>query len=175
MRKTFILAAAVLAASCASSPPVTTTTLSAADAATSLAVGEQVFLDRPQATRARDGMDPVVPLTLRHGDGRTLNFQQGNHSASDLAAQAPNGSLAQIMGLTDGEAPTLYNATRTGNRGTPFICGPEGPAAIGIHEADGGALIVGLKQPIEFETMPDGQLNAIPFSPDQVCARLRFR
>jgi len=35
--------------------------------------------------------------------------------------------------------------------------------------------IVGLRQAIEFETLPNGQLSAIPFSPDQVCARLRFR
>ncbi len=174
MRSYILIAMALLASACASSGPVTTTTLTASDAATSLAVGEHVFLDRAQVARAQEGMDPVVPLTLRHADGRTLNFQQGNHTNNDLAAQAPNGPLAQIMGLMGDEAPLLYNATPAGNRGAPFICGAEGPAAIGIHEADGAALIVALKQPIEFETLPNGELSAIPFSPDQVCARLRF-
>lgn len=175
MRTPLLLTAALLMAACASPGPVTTTTLTASDAATSLAIGEQLFLDRAQVARAQEGMDPVVPLTLRHADGRTLNFQQGNHSNNDLAAQAPNGPLAQIMGLMGDEAPLLYNATRTGNRGAPFICGAEGPAAIGLYEADGAALIVGLKQPIEFETLPNGETSAIPYSPDQVCARLRFR
>lgn len=175
MRTPLLFATALFLAACASPGPVTTTTLTASDAATSLAIGEQLFLDRAQVSRAQEGMDPVVPLTLRHADGRTLNFQQGNHSNSDLAAQAPNGPLAQIMGLMGDEAPLLYNATRTGNRGAPFICGAEGPAAIGLYEADGAALIVGLKQPIEFETLPNGETSAIPYSPDQVCARLRFR
>lgn len=175
MRTPLLVAAALLLTACASTGPVATTTLSASDAATSLAVGEQLFVDRAPPSRAQEGTDPIVPLTLRHADGRTLNFQHGNHANTDLAAQAPNGPLAQIMGLMGGEAPLLYNATRTGNRGTPFICGAEGPAAIGFYEADGAALIVGLKQPIEFETLPNGETSAIPYSPDQVCARLRFR
>jgi hypothetical protein len=32
-----------------------------------------------------------------------------------------------------------------------------------------------LRQAIQVETRPDGQLEALPYSPDQVCARLRFR
>jgi hypothetical protein len=175
MRTPLVIAAALLVASCAASGPVTTTTLTAADAATSLAVGETMYMDRAAVQRAAEGMDPVVPLALRHANGATLNFQQGNHTNNDLAAQAPDGPLAQIMGLTGGEAPMLYNATPGSNRGTPFICGPEGPAVLGVHEADGAVLIVGLKQAIEFETLQNGELGAIPFSPDQVCARLRFR
>jgi hypothetical protein len=175
MRKLIFVAALGLAACTTSAGRVTTTTLTAADAATSLAVGEQIFVERGQARQASEGMDPVVPLTLRHADGRTLNFQQGNHTPHDLAAQRPDGPLAQLMGLMGGETPVLYNATRTGNRGAPFICGPEGPAAIGYYEADGAAMIVGLKQAISFETLPSGELNPIPYSPDQVCARLRFR
>lgn len=176
MRTTLILAAALLAAACTTpSQRVTTTELTSADAATSLAVGERLFLDRGETQRAPEGMDPVVPLTLRHADGRTLHFQQGNHTNNDLAAQAPGGPLAQIMGLFGEEQPTLYNATQQNNRGAPFMCGPEGPAAIGLYEANGQAQIVGLKQPIEFETFPNGTTTAVPYSPDQVCARLRFR
>ena len=173
MRKLIFVVALGLAA--CTTPARVTTTLTAADAATSLAVGEQIFVERGEARQASEGMDPVVPLTLRHADGRTLNFQQGNHTAHDLAAQRPDGPLAQLMGLMGGETPVLYNATHSGNRGAPFICGPEGPAAIGYYEAGGAAMIVGLKQPIEFETLPSGELNPIPYSPDQVCARLRFR
>ncbi len=175
MRTPLLIAAAVLIASCAASQRVTTTTLTAADAATSLAIGETLYLDRGETARAQEGMDPVVPLTLRHANGATLNFQQGNHTNNDLAAQAPDGPLSQIMGLSGDQTPTLYNATRTGNRGASFICGAEGPAAIGVYEADGAVQIVGLRQAIDFETLPNGQLSAIPFSPDQVCARLRFR
>lgn len=175
MRKLVFMSALALSACVAPSGSVTTTMLTAADAATSLAVGEQIFVERGEARAAANGGDPVQPLTLRHADGRTLNFQEGNHAAQDLAAQAPDGPLAQLMGLMGGEQPVLYHATRSNNRGEPFICGPEGPAAIGYYEAEGAALIVGLKQPIEFETLPSGELNPIPYSPDQVCARLRFR
>jgi hypothetical protein len=35
-------------------------------------------------------------------------------------------------------------------------------------------LILGLKQGFQFETAPDGDVEAVPYSPDQVCARLRF-
>lgn len=175
MRAPLLIAAAVMLASCTTPQRVTTTTLTAADAATSLAVGETLYMDRAETARVQEGMDPVVPLTLRNASGATLHFQQGNHTNSDLAAQAPDGPLSQIMGLSGDQTPTLYNATRTANRGASFMCGAEGPAAIGVYEADGAVQIVGLRQNIEFETLPNGNLSAIPFSPDQVCARLRFR
>jgi hypothetical protein len=121
-------------------------------------------------------MDPIINLTLRHADGRSLEFQQGNHTNQDLVAQSPGGPLAQIMGLSGDEVPVLYHATQTQGAGAPFFCGPEGPAAIGVHRsADGATLIVGLRQEIQFETRPDGEMEAVPYSPDQVCARLRFR
>jgi hypothetical protein len=124
---------------------------------------------------AAEGMDPVVNLTLRHADGRTLRFQEGNHTEHDLMAQRPGGPLAQIMGLA-GEATTLYHATSGEGAEGAFFCGPQGPAAIGVHESvDGAVQIVGLRQEIQFETRPDGQTEALPYSPDQVCARLRFR
>lgn len=167
-----ILAAGLALAACASPAPVTTSTLAAADAATSLIVGQSVRLEESTA-RASEGMDPVVTLTLRHADGRAMRFQQGNHTANDLAAQAPGGPLAQIMGLFGDEAPLLYHAVSEGSQ--PFVCTPEGPAAIGVlRGADGATQIVGLKQAIQFETRPDGQTEAVPYSPDQVCARLRF-
>lgn len=169
-----LIAASVLLAACASPAPVTMRTLAAADAATSLAVGDSVS-ELVSTQAAAEGMDPVVNLTLRHADGRTLAFQQGNHTNNDLMASAPGGPLAQIMGLHGQEATQLYHATSGGAEGA-FFCGPQGPAAIGVHEsADGLVQIVGLRQEIAFETRPDGQVEALPYSPDQVCARLRFR
>lgn len=170
-----ILVAGLVLAACASPAVVTSSaTLASADAATSLIVG-QAITQTISTAPAAEGMDPVVTLTLRHGDGRTLVFQQGNHTAHDLMAQRPGGALAQIMGLFGEESPLLYHATREANQGAPFLCGPEGPAALGVlQNADRSVQIVGLKQAIQFETRPDGQEEAIPFSPDQVCARLRF-
>ncbi|MEQ1491047.1 MAG: hypothetical protein ABL932_10910, partial [Terricaulis sp.] len=99
---------------------------------------------------------------------------------NDVMAQAAGGPLAQIMGLQAGdEVTTLYYAAsgeRSSTAGAPFMCGPQGPAAIGKYEgADGVVQIVGLREAIQFETRPDGQMEAIPYSPDHVCARLRFR
>lgn len=172
----FFLAAALTLASCVSPPvQVTTSTLAAADAATSLSVGERVTREISTQSPEHDGMDPVVSLALRHSDGRVMHFQQANHASNDLRAQAPDGPLAQIMGLFGAETPSLYHATPETNSGAPFICGAEGPLAIGVYQAaDGAVQIVGLKQGFEFETLADGSTAALPFSPDQVCARLRF-
>jgi hypothetical protein len=167
----------VLALSACVSPPaaITTTSLISADASTSLIAGER--LTAAYATHAAaQGGDPLVVLTLRHGDGRSLAFEQANHAPNDLLAQAPGGPLAQIMGLFGEEAPVLYRARRDETRGAPFLCGPDGPANVGVYEAsDGSVQLVGLRQDIQFETRPDGQTEAVPYSPDQVCARLRFR
>ncbi len=178
--RAFVLAtaAALMLGACAVVPGAGAgagATLVAADASTSLAAGERIGADL--STRgARDGMASLVTLTLRHADGRAMRFQQGNHTANDLLAQRPGGALAQIMGLFGDEAPTLYRATPDQNRGAPFICGADGPALIGYYQgADGAVQIVGLKQEIQFETRPDGQAESLPYSPDQVCARLRFR
>jgi hypothetical protein len=90
-------------------------------------------------------------------------------------AQAAGGPLAQIMGLPGEEAPTLYHAASGGAGEGAFFCGPQGPAALGIYEApDGTIYVTGLRQEIQFETRPDGATEAVPYSPDQVCARLRF-
>ncbi len=176
--KKFILIAGIAVAACAS-PPVSGTSvrLTAADASTSLAVGETVT-ETLRTQQAREGMDPVVTLSLRHADGRTLTFQEANHTNNDLAAQAAGGPLAQIMRLQGQEATTLYYAT-AGERSNPnaaFFCGPQGPAAIGRYDApDGTTRYVGLREAIQFETRPDGQVEALPYSPDAVCARLHFR
>ncbi|HYD89693.1 MAG TPA: hypothetical protein VEA80_19585 [Vitreimonas sp.] len=176
--RSFILAAAAalaLSACAAAGGGVTTrTSLLAADASTSLAAGERMTADFTTYP-AREGADPVVVLTLRHADGRTMLFQQANHTANDLIAQRPGGALAQIMGLFGEEAPALYRATPAENSGAPFICGAEGAAALGYYEDASGVRIVGLKQEIQFETRPDGQTETVPYSPDQVCARLSFR
>jgi hypothetical protein len=175
MRRTILLAGLIVGA-CTTAAPVTTRTLASADAATSLAVGERIVEER-STQAARQGMDPVVNLALRHADGRRLAFQQGNHTEHDLLAQRPGGPLAQIMGLPGEESPTLYHAAGGGIvPDDAFFCGPQGPAAIGVYEApDGAILVTGLRQEIQFETRPDGMTEAIPYSPDQVCARLRFR
>lgn len=168
--------AALTLGACAAPAPVSVTPLAAADAATSLAVGESVALAYPQPRPAPEGMDALVTMMLRHADGRALSFEEANHAPDHVMAQAPGGALAQIMGLFGQERPTLYVARAQEHSGAPFICGPQGPAAIGLYEtADGAVQIVGLKQEIRFETRPDGVREALPYSPDQVCARLRFR
>jgi len=175
MRRTIWIACLALAACAAPGGPVNRTALTAADAATSLAVGEQIS-EEVMTQSASPGEDPVVNLTLRHPDGRHLSFQQGNHTPNDVFVQSAGGALAQVMGLPADATPTLYHATSGENDAAPFFCGPQGPAAIGRFEgADGMVQIVGLRQEIQVETRPDGQTEAVPFSPDQVCARLRFR
>ncbi len=176
MRSIILAAAALALSACAGADGGTTTrtNLVAADAPTSLIAGERISADI--TTRgAAEGMDPVVTLTLRHADGRAMVFQQANHTNNDLVAQQPGGALAQIMGLFGEESPLLYRATPAENSGAPFLCG-EVPASLGYLEAsDGTVRIVGLKQEIQFETRPDGQLESVPYSPDQVCARLSYR
>lgn len=177
MKRITIFALVAFAAACAApSGPVTTTALTAADPATALITGERIeALSSTQAPEV-EGTDPVVSLTLRHADGRAMAYQQGNHTPNDLAAQAPGGPLAQVMGLFGEEAPLLYHRVEAGASGAPFICGPEGAAVLGVYDApDGATQIVGLKQGIEFETRPDGVVEALPYSPDMVCARLRYR
>lgn len=174
MRRSILILGLVLTA-CASPAPVTRTTLTAADAATSLAVGERITHEM-SLEPGGDGMDPLVTLTLRHADGRTLTFQEANHTNNDLAAQRAGGPLAQIMGLPGEQVTTLYHATESEGAGAPFFCGPQGPSDIGAFQGPDGVLqIVGLRQSIQFETRPDGVLEALPYSPDQVCARLKFR
>lgn len=177
MRSVLVLATALALAACAVGPAaqVTTSTLVAADAATSLTV-ERLTLARSVQEAEEDGMDPLITLSLVHADGRALSFIEANHAEAHLRAQAADGPLAQVMGLGAGEIPTLYSANAAGNRGAPFLCGPEGPAALGVFQApDGAVRIVGLKQDFEFETLSDGTVSALPYSPDQVCARLSFR
>ena len=177
MRALMFASGLLLAACAAPGGPVTTRTLAAADAATSLAVGESITEEMRTQAAAAEGMDPVVSLTLRHADGRRLSFQQGNHTANDLAAQSAGGPLAQIMGLPGEETTTLYHSVSGEGRDEgAFFCGPQGPAAIGTYDAADGTLwVVGLRQEIQFETRPDGVTEALPYSPDQVCARLKFR
>lgn len=178
MRRLILASALALTACALPAPraPVVTTTLAAADASTSLAVGDQVFVDR-QTEAAGEGQDPVVNVALRHADGRRLAFQEANHTPHDAFVQRANGALAQVMALGETDTPTLYNAASgEGAAEAPFFCGPQGPAAIGMFEAaDGSVRIVGLRQAFQVETLQNGELNAVPYSPDQVCARLNFR
>lgn len=174
MRVVVLIAAAFAVAACGSSGVTGGSVLIASDAATSL-IAERISVVETTHP-ARSGMDPLIELALTHSDGRTLNFQQANHTPNDLFVQSAGGALAQIMGLPGEAAPLLYRATPARNRGAPFLCGPEGPALIGYYiAADGAVQIVGLRQEIQVETRPDGATEAVPYSPDQVCARLRFR
>jgi hypothetical protein len=169
-----LLGLAALTAACAS-PVSTSTTLASADAATSLALGQQVTMTTSSRTGG-EGQDALVLMQLRHADGRVMRFEEANHTPHDVMAQAAGGPLAQVMGLFGEEQPTLYSARADGGSGAPFFCGADGPVAIGLYSgADGGVQIVGLKQRFAFETMPDGSESALPYSPDQVCARLRLR
>lgn len=177
MKRFIALAALLLAASCAAprEAPGVVTHLTAADASTALITGQTIdWIERTSG--GAEGQDPLVLVTLRHADGRTMSFNENNHAPNHVMAQAPGGPLAQIMGLFGEETPKLYGARAEENSGAPFICGPEGPASIGVHQtADGGLQVVGLKQEIEFETLRDGTQAALPYSPDLVCARLSFR
>ncbi len=177
MRK--LIAAALLALAACASPQqhreTTTYALTPADASTALLSGDRLSVQRT-VYEAPEGQDPLIEFTLRHSDGRVMMFQAANHAPENVMAQAPGGALAQVMGLFGDEAPVLYAQHTPQSSGAPFICAPNGPLYIGYYEAaDGAVQIVGLKQAIEFETRPDGSSEAIPYSPDQVCARLRLR
>lgn len=174
--KRLALAALLLAVGCAAprEGPAAVARLAAADAATALIVGQTLEMSTRSA--AVQGDDPLIVMTLRHGDGRVMSFEQSNHAPDHLRAQAAGGPLAQIMGLGETATPTLYSARSAENSGAPFLCGPDGPAGLGVNtEPDGAIRMVGLKQPIEFETLRDGTQSALPYSPDMVCARLTFR
>jgi hypothetical protein len=175
MRNAIVLALGLALAAC-STPQVTRSTLVAADAATSLIAGEQLTQE-VSVQDGGEGGDAVVNLTLRHADGRTLSFQEANHSPHDVIVQRAGGALAQVMGVGE-EVTTLYHAAsgEGESAGTPFLCGPQGPAALGVYRsADGATRMVGLRQAFQVETLPNGQYEALPYSPDQVCARLSFR
>lgn len=174
MRK-LIFAAAIALAACTAPTGGPTERLTPGDSATELITGGPLALQTQSRGPAVEGADPVITLTLSAADGRTLRFQESNHTPNDLMAQAPGGPLAQVMGLFGEESPTLYQRV-DGGAGAPFICGAEGPLMLGVYRApDGQISMVGLKSGFEFETLADGSVAAFPFSPDHVCARLRFR
>jgi hypothetical protein len=175
MRRSILALGFALAACAAPATSVTNSTLTAADASTSLAVGERLT-ELVSARGVGEGMDPLVTLTLRHADGRALTFQEANHTNNDLAAQAAGGPLAQIMGLQGQETTTLYYATE-GERSSSgaFFCGPQGPAAIGRYDAPRHHALCRPARTDPLEQRPDGQPEAVPYSPDAVCARLHFR
>ncbi len=149
-------------------------TLSPADSATRLITGGDVSVAR-ETHGGGQGEDPLVVLTLRFTDGRTLVFEEANHAPDDVRAQAAGGPLAQAMRLFDETArPTLYHL-REPSSSAP-ICGPSGPANLGLYEApDGAVSMVGLREGFQFETREDGSSVAAPVSPEIVCSRLSFR
>jgi hypothetical protein len=154
-----------------------TETLTPADAATSLVTNGPLTMNVQSPRAGQAGEDPFILMSLKSVDGRIMSFEELNHAPDHVMAQTPGGPLAQAMGLTGGdETPKLYGARASENHGAPFLCGPDGPVSIGYYEApDGAVTVIGMKSNIEFQTLQDGQQHAVPFSPDQVCARLHFR
>jgi hypothetical protein len=152
------------------------TTLNPADAATSLIVGGPVVMElATPVDEPPEGQDPLVSMTLTRSDGRGLSFTLANHTPYDVMAQAPGGSLANVMGLFGEEAPLLYARDAGESSEAPFICGPEGPAYLGVYRGEDGAVsIVGLRAGFEFSPLDDGGYTPLPYSPDLVCARMRF-
>jgi len=151
----------------------TSAILRPADAATNLIAGGNVSVVTSTAPPSVQGADPLVRLRLLRADGRALAFTAANHAPNDLMAQAAGGPLAQAMGFFGDEAPSLFHADP--GQSNPFLCSPSGPAALGVYEdANGGVSIAALTAGFEFETLADGSTAALPYSPNQVCARLKF-
>src|SRR5262245_54603087 len=118
MRFAALLLAAALSA-CVTPMDRTALTLAPADAASSLALTGPIVLERASARNAPDGQDPLVRMTLRASDGRTLSFTEANHTPHDVTVQAAGGPLAQVMGFYGQETPTLYRAD--GPHTNPFL------------------------------------------------------
>ena len=170
MRRATILALLLLTGCAAGGG--TTVSLTPADPATSILTGGPLSM-RVVSTPA-SGDDPLNVMTLARADGRAMSFEEANHAPNDVRTQAAGGPLAQTMGLFGDEQPTLYHA-RQGGSGAAFICAPDGAANLGIYTApDGKVTIVGLKSGFEFETRPDSTVEALPYSPDHICARMHF-
>lgn len=173
MRKLFVaVAAALTLAACAA--PGAGGRLIPADSATELIAGGPLTMRVARQGQAGDGQDALVAMTLTTADGRVMGFTEANHTPYDVMAQAPGGPLAQVMGFFADEQPTLYSADAAG--AAPFICQPDGPLMLGVHRAATGEVrIVGLRSGFEFEPRDGGAYDAVPYSPDHVCARLNFR
>jgi hypothetical protein len=154
----------------------TSSTLSPADAATSLLAGGPLVMTQTNPKEdASEGQDPLIRMTLARRDGRHLSFMQANHAPYDVMAQAPGGPLAQAMGFFGEEAPVLYARDRRATGDVAFICAPEGPSYLGYYRGEDGAItVVGLKSSFGVEPMDDGGYAPLPYSPDQVCARMKF-
>lgn len=152
--------------------------LTPADAATSLITHGPVVMTVTPPAQSQEGEDPLILMTLRSADGRTMHFDESNHAPEQVMAQSAGGALAEVMGLPGAATPTLYGVRAPADGATqdrPFICAPEGPVSIGYYAApNGDVTIVGLKQNISFEPRDDGTMSPLPFSPDMVCARLHF-
>lgn len=168
--KRVLLCATIALAACAAQPP--SLSLAPADASTALIAGGPLRMSVAAPRAGGDGQDALVVMTLTHADGRVMQFQEANHTPFDLMAQAAGGPLAQVMGFYGDEQPTLYART---DSGAPFLCAPEGPAMLGVFTTPSGEMtIVGLKSAFEFEERDNGATEAVPYSPDHVCARLKF-
>ena len=174
MRAAIVILSLALAA-CAAQTGASST-LQPADAATALIAGGPLTMRVvSQAPKENEGEDALVTMTLSRGDGRSMVFTEANHTPYDVMAQAGGGPLAQVMGLGESDVPVLYHANEGGS-GAPFICGSEGAALLGMFTApDGGVTVVGLKSGFEFEPRDNGTYAPVPYSPDHVCARLKFR
>ena len=157
--------------------PSSKTWLYPADASSNLIAGAPLYLRAYPGSDAgaATGQDAVNVVTLLKQDGRVMAFQEANHAPFDLMAQNAEGPLAQVMGFFGEERPTLYQVSPELSTGAPFLCGPDGPAYIGYYrDADDKATLVGLRSGFSFTTGPDGSAFPEPYSPSEVCARLKL-
>ncbi len=166
------LALAQTLAACTTNGGGAVINLTQSDAATSMISGGAISM-RTVTTPGSNGDDPLVVLTLSRADGKAMNFEQANHAPHDVAVQSAGGALAQAMGLMAGnEQPVLYHLRQGG---TPFFCGADGPANLGIYtDPAGGVTIIGLKSEFQVEDKAGGGFDVAPYSPDHICARMHF-
>ena len=121
-----------------------------------------------------DGMDPKVTLRLEADAVRFLEAEEANHTPFDVAAQAPGGVLASLVGAPQQGSPIFHRVT--GQAGEPLICGPGGPQSLTLHEEpDGSLVITGLVlSSFEGEEGPEGVVLS-PLPASAVCGRAVYR
>lgn len=170
--RALVVALCVALAGCASAPRATAT-WTPSDAASSLTTSGPLQA-RTTSSMSGDG-STLNTLYLTNGDNRRMVFIEANALPHDLAVQQAGGALASIMGFFGDEQPTLYRFNRLPADTSIFLCGPEGPALIGVYANPTGDIsLVALKTEFQTETT-GGRVDIAPYSPDHVCARARFR
>ena len=134
------------------------TTLVSADASTSLMAGERLRAEYVTHARSAAAIRSSSSRCATAMDA-ALAFDQANHTPNDLAAQAPGGPLAQIMGsVRRGSADALPRAPTANIAARRSCAAPRAlPASASTSAATAACRSSALKQEIQFETRPDGQ------------------